>query len=155
MKHFVLMTCMFWHALHCIVELHLSGFHREKGMEKFLCCIAVSCHFWGFGLFGSDVNLDRGMWWSKTYEGHMMFVKSLKRIPQTVMEAELGLFIVLSLQYLWVSSICWLLLPWWGTAMKFFMNSAWFLLLIPAQAEAWLFLLGSSTTAVCCLLTRL
>ena len=30
MKDSLLMTHMYWSALHCIVELHLLGLHREK-----------------------------------------------------------------------------------------------------------------------------
>jgi hypothetical protein len=30
MKDSLLPTLMYWSALHCIVELHLSGLHREK-----------------------------------------------------------------------------------------------------------------------------
>jgi hypothetical protein len=41
MKDFSLMTCMYWSALHCVVELHLSGLrkkHTKKtgGVSQFL-----------------------------------------------------------------------------------------------------------------------
>jgi hypothetical protein len=37
---FLLKTCMYWSTLRCIVELHLSGLHREKKHQKFvvMCC---------------------------------------------------------------------------------------------------------------------
>ena len=40
MKDSLLTTHMYWSALHCIVELHLSGLHREKCTKKLLvvCC---------------------------------------------------------------------------------------------------------------------
>jgi len=34
MKDSLLTACMYWFALHCIVELHLSGSHREKEMHQ-------------------------------------------------------------------------------------------------------------------------
>lgn len=83
-----------------------------------------------------------------------MFGKSIKGIPHTVMEDELGLCLDLCMQccesqYLLIIA-----------AMMRHINEilhefCLVLLLIPAQAEAWLFLLGGSTTAVWCLLTRL
>ena len=36
MKDSLLMTHMYWSALHCVVELHLSGLHREKCTKKLL-----------------------------------------------------------------------------------------------------------------------
>jgi hypothetical protein len=36
MKDSLLRACMYWSALHCIVELHLSVFHREKHTKKLL-----------------------------------------------------------------------------------------------------------------------
>ena len=41
-KDTLLMTRMYWSSLHCIVELHLSGLHREKHTPKLL---AVCCSF--------------------------------------------------------------------------------------------------------------
>jgi hypothetical protein len=40
MKDSSLMTHMYWSILHCIVELHMLGFHREKGTKNLLvaCC---------------------------------------------------------------------------------------------------------------------
>jgi hypothetical protein len=39
-KDSLLTTCMYWSAFHCVFELHLSGFHREKRTKKLLvvCC---------------------------------------------------------------------------------------------------------------------
>jgi hypothetical protein len=42
MKDSLLVTCMYWSALHCLVELYLSGRHREKHTKKLL---AVHCSF--------------------------------------------------------------------------------------------------------------
>jgi hypothetical protein len=33
-KHLLIMTHMYSSDLHCVVELHLSGLHREKGSKK-------------------------------------------------------------------------------------------------------------------------
>jgi hypothetical protein len=40
MKDSSLATFMYWPALHYIIELHLSGLHREKRTKKLLvvCC---------------------------------------------------------------------------------------------------------------------
>jgi hypothetical protein len=40
MKDSLLTTHMYWSALHCIVELHLSGLHRKKRTKNLLvvCC---------------------------------------------------------------------------------------------------------------------
>jgi hypothetical protein len=34
MKDSLLMTHMYWSALHCVVELHLLGLHAEKCTRK-------------------------------------------------------------------------------------------------------------------------
>jgi hypothetical protein len=34
MRDSVLAAHLYWSALHCIVELHLSGHHREKHTKK-------------------------------------------------------------------------------------------------------------------------
>ena len=36
MKDSLLTTHMYWSALHCVAELHLSGLHREKHTKKLL-----------------------------------------------------------------------------------------------------------------------
>jgi hypothetical protein len=36
MKDSLLMSCMYWSVLHCVVELRLSGLHREKRTQKLL-----------------------------------------------------------------------------------------------------------------------
>ncbi|EDL29764.1 mCG148019 [Mus musculus] len=36
MEDSLLTTCMYWSALHFVVELHLSGLHREEQTKKFL-----------------------------------------------------------------------------------------------------------------------
>jgi hypothetical protein len=36
MKDSSLITCIYWSNLHCMVELHLSGLHREKHTKKLL-----------------------------------------------------------------------------------------------------------------------
>jgi hypothetical protein len=33
-KDSLLIICIYWSALHCIFELHLSGLHREKCTKK-------------------------------------------------------------------------------------------------------------------------
>lgn len=44
MKNSLLLTYMYWSALHCIVELHLLGLYREKHMEKLLVMCLLSPH---------------------------------------------------------------------------------------------------------------
>jgi hypothetical protein len=44
-KDYLLTTGMYWSALHCIVELYLSGLHREKHTKNFWWYAAVSCCF--------------------------------------------------------------------------------------------------------------
>ena len=41
MKDSLLMTHMYWSALHCVVELHLSGCHREKRTKKVVTCYSL------------------------------------------------------------------------------------------------------------------
>lgn len=62
----------------------------------------------------------------------------------TVTEAELGLLIELAVYHLWVSRLHF---PKRGTAENFSWHFAWSLLLPRDEAEAWLSLPGSATTA--------
>ena len=75
-----------------------------------------------------------------------MFERSIKRIIQAVMVAELGLLIELAVQRLLVSCLH-SFSSLRGTADNFSWCPSWSLLLISAEAEGWLSLLGSSTTA--------
>ena len=43
-------TCMSWFTLHCVVELHLLGLHREKHTKQLLVVCVVSCCFCKLGL---------------------------------------------------------------------------------------------------------
>ena len=75
MKNSLIMTGMYWSALHCIVELHLLRFHREKHTKKLLGCAAVSCCLFGLGLIGSlmSAETDARPETRLTHEGHVMF----------------------------------------------------------------------------------
>ena len=60
MKDSLLMTGMYWSALHCVVGLHLSRFHREKHIKKLLVmCLSVSCHFLGLRLMDRVMSAER------------------------------------------------------------------------------------------------
>jgi hypothetical protein len=60
MKDFLLMTDMYWCALLCIIELHLSGLHREKCTKNLWWCAVVCCCFQELGLIGCTC-------WGKTH----------------------------------------------------------------------------------------
>ena len=63
MKVSLIMTSMYWSALHCVVELHLSGLHRQKGTNKLLVVpqFLASC-------------LDLGLWaeWCQLRQIHVL-----------------------------------------------------------------------------------
>ena len=101
MKDSLLRTCMYWSTLHCIVELHLLGHHREKQTEKLL---VVCCSFLLLlrTLIGRVMSAETD---SSACGGHMMFGGRIKRTQQTVVGAELGLLIELAVQHLLVSSL--------------------------------------------------
>jgi hypothetical protein len=82
MKDALLTRHMYWSALHCIVELQLSGLHREKHNKKLLvvCCSFLPLH--GLGLIGRMMSaetsearpvenmwclggINRTRWWGK------------------------------------------------------------------------------------------
>ena len=57
MKDSLLMTGIYWSALHCIVELYLSGLHREKCIKKLLVvCCSFLLLLWTQADWQSDVN---------------------------------------------------------------------------------------------------
>ena len=49
---------MYWSALHCVAELHLSGLQREMN-QNFWWCAAVSCRYRGLGLIGRVMTAAR------------------------------------------------------------------------------------------------
>ena len=52
-----LLTEMYWSALHCVFELHLSGLHREKHTKKPSDGVTLPfCHF--LGLTQADCQND-------------------------------------------------------------------------------------------------
>ena len=62
----LLTTHMYWSALHCIVELHLSGLHREKCTKKTVCvcvcvCVCVVSGVLQFLVASVDLWIDRVM----------------------------------------------------------------------------------------------
>jgi hypothetical protein len=65
----LLMTHMYWSALHCIVELYLSGFHREKATKTLL----VACY--------SFLPLPR------TQDGHFQGLKMMGRVMSAETDA--------------------------------------------------------------------
>ena len=59
MKDSLLTTHMYWSALHCVVELHLSGLHREKHTKKTPGGVLVaSCCFCGLRPLGRVVSAN-------------------------------------------------------------------------------------------------
>lgn len=82
MCHSSLMTRMYWSALHCVVELHLLGLHREKMHQKTSGGVSVSCCFHGVWLIGSEVSWEGCACWGQTRGGHVMFEGSIQRTQQ-------------------------------------------------------------------------
>jgi hypothetical protein len=137
MKDSSLTTHMYWSALHCIVELHLSGLHREKHTKEFL---VVCCSFFPLPQspadWQSDVSWDRTVLRQEIYWGKTQgCLQDINRTPWTVIRVELSLLIELDVQCLWASSLHWSLLPW----EKHNQNFSWSLL-VPAGPSCWLML---------------
>jgi hypothetical protein len=65
MKESLLMTDIYWSALHCVVGLHLLGLHREKHQETPDGVLQFQGHrifFWGGGRRGykyDSIDSDR------------------------------------------------------------------------------------------------
>ena len=97
MKNSLLMTHVYWSTLHCVVELHLSGLHREKHTKNFWWCAVVSCCFCGLRLIGRVVSAEAGP---------VGDIRCLEGINKKVTEVELDLLIELAVQHLWVWSLC-------------------------------------------------
>jgi hypothetical protein len=100
------MMHMYWSALHCIVELHLSGLHREKCTRELL---VVFCSFLLLpktqANWQSNVNWDRLTCnWDKTHgkaDPHVMFGRSVNKSQLT----EKGLLLELVVKHLLVSCL--------------------------------------------------
>jgi hypothetical protein len=109
MKHFLLKTCMYWSSLHCMVELYLSGLHREKCTKKLfiVCCnfllLAQTRADWQ-----SDVSWDKlqDTCWGKPSRGHKCgrSIKSDGGWAWLAYRASCAMFVVLLL--------CWSSLHW-------------------------------------------
>ena len=106
MKDSLLTTHMYCSALHCIVKLHLLGLHGEKHAKKLL---VVCCSFFPFPqtrVIGRMISAEaRQLLVQDPWRTHDVW-KAINRIQWTVMEADLGLLIELSVQHLLVSSLC-------------------------------------------------
>ena len=135
----LLTTRMYWSALHCVVELHLSGLHRKKCTKKLL---VVCCSFLllpqTLADWQSDVSWHRCTCWGRTRAEtrpveDMWCLEDINWSLQTVMETELGLHIDLGVQRLFVLSLYWSSIC-WDTAKNF----SWSFLLTCAFAMAWL-----------------
>jgi len=70
MKEFSLMTCMYWSAVHYIVDLHLSGLHREKHTKNLLECCVFLLHLHTQADGQNDVSCDRVMWRFDKLDSH-------------------------------------------------------------------------------------
>ena len=110
MKDSLLTKCTNWSILHFIIELHLSGLHRENASKNFWWCAAVSCCFFGLWLIGRVMSaetdthaegkqvLRQGPW--RTHD----VWRDLSRTWWTVTVAEVHLLIQLAVQGLLVFS---------------------------------------------------
>ena len=71
---------MYWSTLHCVVELHLSGLHREKGTKKLLVvCLSFLLLPWTRADWQSDVSWDKRKCWGKTHGGDVKLGGDIKR----------------------------------------------------------------------------
>ena len=66
------MKYMFWSALHCIVELHFSGHHREKCTENETKTGGMLYFFDTGPDWQSDIRCDRHMCKGKNPGRHVM-----------------------------------------------------------------------------------
>jgi hypothetical protein len=60
MKGSSLVTCMYWSALHCVVEFHLLGLHSKKHTKKLLvvCHGFCACCFCELGLIARVMSAE-------------------------------------------------------------------------------------------------
>ena len=94
----LLMTCMYWSALHRRVELYLLELHREKCTRNLVVCCGFLPISWTQANWQSDVSWDRLTWRfaksdterGKTSGGHVMFGGSIKRTQWIVRQAWLA-----------------------------------------------------------------
>lgn len=121
---------MYWSALHCVVELHLLGLRGLRLIE-----------------FTAEARQVEDTW----------CLEGLNRTRWSDGEIELSLLVLLAVQHLLVSHLCWYLLPWVRHSRE--LLPVFFLVppddLSQGWGEAWLTLLGHATTADSCLLTWL
>ena len=93
MKDSLLTTHMYWSALHCVVELHLSGFHREKCTKK---PAGGVLQLFAASKASGEVRHVEDTW----------CLEGLNRTSQSDgdgSETELGLLVLLAVQHVWVS----------------------------------------------------
>ena len=84
----------------------------------------------------------------------MWCLEGIYRTRQIVTGPKLGLLIELAVQCLWDSSLLWSSIPWERHSRELLLVSLWVPPADSSQAEAWLSLLGTSTTADSCLLAQ-
>ena len=101
MKVSLLMACTYWSALHCIIELLLSGHHREKCTKKLL----VLSLFPRLGPVGRVVSAETDSSAEARPVKDVMFGGSVNRAQGTMVKAELGLLIELAVPCLLVSCL--------------------------------------------------
>jgi hypothetical protein len=130
-----LSTCMYWSALRRVVELHLSGLHREKRTKRLVVCCSL-CRFQGLGLIGCTC------WGETDAEARHMegtwCMEGRNRTPQGDRDRAWLAGTAMGL----VSSLIFASLTERGISENFSWCPSWSLLLTHAEAEAWLSLLG-------------
>ena len=144
---------MYWSSLHCLIDLHWLGLHREKHTKKLL---VVCCSFLllprTLANWQSDVSWDRCMCWGKTRGGQWR-LEVIKRTGQT---GQMGGWARLACRascarLMGLADLCFAE----RSSVENFWCPSGSLLLTCADVEAWLSLLHSNTTADSCLLSRL
>jgi hypothetical protein len=141
MKDSLLTTHRNWSTLHCVVELHLSGHHREKCTKNLL---VVCCSF--LLLLWTQADWMNMVKWNpcrgKACGGHMSINRSLR-----VTERLLGLLTQLAVQCLWISSLCWSTLPWERHSKELLVT----LLVPPADSsQGWSLAVSARLCHCCC-----
>jgi hypothetical protein len=126
MKDSLLTTRMCWSALHCVVELHLLGCHREKPHQKLL---VVCCSFLPLPRTWADWMhmLRQNLCWGKV----TWCLEGKNRSPGSDGDRA-WLTGTVSCTTL-VSHLCWFLLPWEKHSQELLLVS----LLVPSVDSGW------------------
>jgi hypothetical protein len=109
--YFLLTTPMYWSTLHCIVELHLSGLHKEKLTKIFWWYNEASCCFLGLWPVGRVMSAETDKCGEANFRRTCDIGRGINRTQETVRGAgdwaDLGLLVELAVQSLLVSCLHW------------------------------------------------